>query len=204
MEVFLETHEYVQFVVTDLCKGEITMINKKFIMIPVLIAALLIPQLLFWWLVPEDIVARMVIYIGGTILTLLAGVALFITYWNANIRKISGLVVLVSVLEIAVIVICSLMVMLNVTIRSAIFALVIMGLVHLVCMIPMIASILKSEVVEVVPITVPTEESCTKDRDINQGGSVATNRAKSMITRREMPSGNTSGLVRKAMPPRNR
>lgn len=180
------------------------MTNKKLMMIPVLIAALLIPQLLFWWLVPAAVVARLVIYIGGTILTMSAGGALFTTYWKSNIRKVSGLVALVSALEVGMIVGCSLMVILNVTIRSAVYALVIMGLIHLVCMVPMIISVLIPEVGEVVPIQIPVEDGTAIYRETNHGRNVVTNHDTVMTTRRELSLGGTASAARRELPPRNR
>ena len=63
----------------------------------------MIPQFLFWWLAPVTAVARLAVYIGGTLLTVGIPVTYLITYWNSNLRKSAGLLVVCCVLEAAVV-----------------------------------------------------------------------------------------------------
>lgn len=121
------------------------MANKNYTLIPVLAAIILIPQLLFWWLAPEAAVARLAVYIGGSILTVGIPVAYFMTYWKSNLRKSAGLSIVSFVLEIAVVVISALLLGINATVRTTAFSFVITALTALIVLLPMINSALKAE-----------------------------------------------------------
>lgn len=121
------------------------MTNKNYAMLPVLTAILLIPQLLFWWLAPLTAIARLAIYLGGTLITSAVIATLFVSYWKCGMRKTAGLAVTSGILEIATIIACALMLVVNVTVRSAIYALAITGLIHLIVLVPMVCSVFKPE-----------------------------------------------------------
>lgn len=121
------------------------MAHRNYSLIPVVAAIILIPQLFFWWLAPVAAAARLAVYIGGTVLTVAIPAAYLATYYNSNLRKAAGLAVICFVLEIAVVVLCVLLLALDVSVRSAVFALVITTLVCLIALIPMINAVLKQQ-----------------------------------------------------------
>lgn len=125
------------------------MTNKNYAIIPVLFAFLLIPQLLFWWLAPVAATARFVVYIGGTFIICAVLSTLFLTYWKYGLRKTTGLAIVTGILQFALIGVCALLLALNAAIRSAIYALTITGLVHLICMTPMVSSAVRAEQITV-------------------------------------------------------
>ncbi len=108
--------------------------------IPILISAVLIPQLLFWWLAPAGAGAKVPIFIIGTILTTGIPVICFLTYQNSNIRRSAGLLVAGGILEALTIVISTGLLVFNATGKSAICSLLIMVLISTAALIPMIIS----------------------------------------------------------------
>ena len=121
------------------------MTRKNYSLIPVLAAIVLIPQALFWWLAPAAAPARLAVYIGGTLLTVGIPVAYLVTYWNSNLRKAAGLSVVCCILETAVIAISVLLLGIDVSVRSAVFAFIITSLVCLIALIPLINAALKQQ-----------------------------------------------------------
>lgn len=111
--------------------------------IPILAAIVMIPQLLFWWLAPGAAAARLAVYIGGSLLTLAIPLCWLLTYWNSDLRKTAGLSLVAGVLELAVVVLSAVLLAINVTVRSAVFALLIMALVCLILLLPLICAALK-------------------------------------------------------------
>lgn len=135
-------------------------------MIPVLVAIVMIPQFLFWWLVPVTAAARLAIYIGGTILTVGIPVAYLMTYWNSNLRKTTGLSVACGVLETAVVALSVLLLGINVSVRSAVFAFIITTLVCLIVLIPLISAALKQQRQGVCSAAIPSESISQPAHDI--------------------------------------
>ena len=133
------------------------MTHKNYSVIPVLAAIVMIPQFLFWWLAPETAAARLVVYIGGTILTIGIPVAYLMTYWNSNLRKAAGLSVACCVLETAVVALSALLLGINVSVRSAVFAFIITTLICLIVLIPLISAALKQQRQGVYSATIPAE-----------------------------------------------
>ena len=121
------------------------MTQKNYSLIPVLAAIVMIPQFLFWWLAPVMAVARLAVYIGGTILTVGISVAFLMTYWNSNLRKAVGLSVVCCILEIAVVALSALLLGIDVSVRSTVFAFIITTLVCLIILIPLINATLKQQ-----------------------------------------------------------
>lgn len=177
------------------------MTNKNYTMIPVLIAALLIPQLLFLWLVPYAVVARLAVYVGGTVLTIAATMVLFITYWKCGLRRAVGLAVMVGVLELIVVIACAILVVLDASIRSSVYALSIIGLIHLICMIPMTVSALRPDRVGVSVMQTQLFNDTQEHIDANER-----NAAQHAVPDRTRVRDNagSAGEARKALPPRNR
>lgn len=121
------------------------MTRKNYSLIPVLVAIVMIPQFLFWWLAPVTAAACLAVYIGGTILTIGIPVAYLMTYWNSNLRKVAGLSVVCCVLETTVVALSALLLGIDVSIRSAVFAFIITTLVCLIVLIPLISAALKQQ-----------------------------------------------------------
>ena len=119
------------------------MTRKNLSLIPVLAAIVMIPQLLFWWLAPVTATARLAVYLGGTILTVGIPVAYLMTYWSTNLRKTAGLSVICCALEAAVVVLSALLLWINVSVRSAVFAFIITALFCMIVLIPLINVVLK-------------------------------------------------------------
>lgn len=132
---------------------------KNYSMIPVLAAIAMIPQFLFWWLAPAAAAARLAVYVGGTLLTVGMPVAYLMTYWNSNFRKTAGLSVVCCVLETAVVALSALLLGINLSFRSAVFAFIITTLVCLIALIPMINAVLKQKRQGIYSAAIPAEPS---------------------------------------------
>ena len=144
------------------------MTHRNYSLIPVIVAIVLIPQLLFWWLAPAVATARLAVYIGGTLLTIGIPVAYLLTYWNSDLRKSAGLSIVCGTLEIAIIALSALLLGMDVSRRSAVFALTIMVLVCLIVMIPLINATMKQQVQGLYAANVSTEpnnQSASKVQD---------------------------------------
>lgn len=111
--------------------------NKRFInsLLPAL-GAVLIPQLLFFWIAPEER-CRFAVYPFATVLTI-GNAALCL--WSLNrfgLRRSAGLVVLGHALTFATLVASALLLTFDATLRTTGFVLAISAVLYLVCMIPM-------------------------------------------------------------------
>ena len=170
-------------------------------MIPVLAAIVMIPQFLFWWLAPVTAAARLAVYIGSTILTIGIPVAYLMTYWNSNLRKAAGLSVVCCILETAVVALSALLLGINVSVRSAIFAFIITTLVCLIVLIPLINAALKQQRQGVYSATIPSEPIGQPAHDIqNHSDRSPGGQSHSTIPSRMPRQVPTS----KPLPPRNR
>ena len=182
-------------------KGRIKMTRKNYALIPVLAAIALIPQLLFWWLAPAAAAARLTVYIGGTLLTVGIPAVYLATYWNSNLRKTAGLLAVCGVLEIAVTALAALLLGMHVSVRSAVFALVITALACSIVLIPAVSSVLRQQRQGVYSAAIPVEPGTqpmrdTSDRSLHVPGTQTQNPIPSRAPR-QAPSG-------KPLPPRNR
>lgn len=177
------------------------MTRKNYSMIPVIAAIVMIPQFLFWWLAPVTAAARFAVYIGGTILTIGIPVAYLMTYWNSNLRKAAGLLIVCCVLETAVVALSALLLGINVSVRSAIFAFIITTLVCLIVLIPLINAALKQQRQGVYSAAIPSEPIGQPANDIqNHGDRSPGGQSYSTIPSRMHHQVPTS----KPLPPRNR
>ena len=177
------------------------MTRKNYSLISVLAAIVLIPQFLFWWLAPETATARLAVYVGGTLLTVGIPVAYFITYWNSNLRKAAGLSVVCCILEIAVIVLSALLLGIDVSVRSAVFAFIITTLVCLIALIPLINATLKQQRQGVYSATIPAGPGNQPVRDVQDHG----DRTNSLQPHNPIPSRMPhQSTASKPLPPRNR
>lgn len=177
------------------------MTRKNYSVIPVLAAIVMIPQFLFWWLAPMTAAARLAVYIGGTILTVGIPMAYLMTYWNSNLRKVAGLSVVCCVLETAVVALSALLLGINISVRSAVFAFIITTLVCLIVLVPLISDALKQQRQGVYSATIPAEPIGQPAHDIqNHGDSSPVGQSHSTIHSRMPHQVPTS----KPLPPRNR
>lgn len=177
------------------------MTRKNYSLIPVLAAIVLIPQFLFWWLAPAAATARLAVYIGGTLLTVGIPVAYFVTYWNSNLRKAAGLSVVCGILETAVIALSALLLGIDVSVRSAVFAFIITTLVCLIALIPLINAALKQQRQGVYSAAIPAEPDNQPVRDIQDHSDRATGLQPHNPIPSRIPHQATAG---KPLPPRNR
>ena len=177
------------------------MTRKDYSMIPVLAAIAMIPQVLFWWLAPVTATARLTVYIGGTILTVGIPVAYLVTYWFSNLRKAAGLSVVCCILETAVVVISALLLGIDVSVRSAVFAFIITTLVYLIVLIPLISAVLKDQRQGIYSAAVSVEPSNqSMHNDQNNSDDTVDDQTLNTISR-QMPH---QVPVNKPLPPRNR
>ena len=168
------------------------MTRKNYSLIPVLAAIVLIPQFLFWWLA---------VYIGGTLLTVGIPVAYLVTYWNSNLRKAAGLSVVCCILETAVIAISVLLLGIDVSVRSAVFAFIITTLVCLIALIPLINAALKQQRQGVYSASIPVEPSSQPVREVQD----YSDRAASLQPHNPIPARTPhQTTASKPLPPRNR
>lgn len=177
------------------------MTRKNYSLIPVLAAIVLIPQFLFWWLAPAAATARLAVYIGGTLLTVGIPVAYFVTYWNSNLRKAAGLSVVCGILETAVIALSALLLGIDVSVRSAVFAFIITTLVCLIALIPLINAALKQQRQGVYSAAIPAEPDNQPVRDIQDHSDRATGLQPHNPIPSRIPH---QATARKPLPPRNR
>lgn len=177
------------------------MTRKNYSLIPVLAAIVLIPQFLFWWLAPEAATARLAVYIGGTLLTVGIPVAYLVTYWNSNLRKAAGLSAVCCILETAVIALSALLLGIDVSVRSAVFAFIITTLVCLIALIPLINAALKQQRQGVYSASIPVEPSNQPVCDDQDHSGHATGIQPHNHIPARMPHQATAS---KPLPPRNR
>lgn len=114
--------------------------NTTLATIPVLVSLILIPQLFFFWLAPASAVAKTVVYCIGTGLTIASALTVVITYSLYGLRRSMGTAAAAVALELAAIAVCTVLLILDATIRTAAFALSITALVFLACLMPMVLS----------------------------------------------------------------
>ena len=177
------------------------MTRKNYSLIPVLVAIVLIPQFLFWWLAPAAAAARLAVYIGGTLLTVGIPVAYLVTYWNSNLRKAAGLSVVCCILETAVTALSALLLGIDVSVRSAVFAFIITTLVCLIILIPLINATLKQQRQGVYSASIPVEPSNQPVREVQDYSERAVGLQPHNPIPTHMPHQATTN---KPLPPRNR
>lgn len=180
------------------------MTRKNYALIPVLAAIVLIPQFLFWWLAPAEATARLAVYIGGTLFTVEIPVAYLVAYWNSNLRKAAGLSVVCCILETAVIALSALLLEIDVSVRSAVFAFIITALVCLIALIPLVPLVntaLHQQRQGVYSASIPVEPSSQPVREVQNHSNRATGIQPHNPIPARMPHQTTAS---KPLPPRNR
>ena len=177
------------------------MTRKNYSLIPVLTAIVLIPQFLFWWLAPAAATARLAVYIGGTLLTVGIPVAYFVTYWNSNLHRTAGLSIVCCILEIAIVALSVLLLGMDVSLRSTVFAFIIAFLVCLIALIPLINAALKQQRPGVYSAAVPEGPDNQPIRDVQDHSDRATDFQPHNSIPSRMPCQATAS---RPLPPRNR
>lgn len=177
------------------------MTRKNYSLIPVLAAIVLIPQFLFWWLAPAAATARLAVYIGGTFLTVGIPVAYLVTYWNSNLRKTAGLAVVCCILETVVVALSALLLGIDVSVRSAVFAFIITALVCLIALIPLIYAALNQQRQGVYTAAILEEQGNQPVRDAQDYGDRTTGLQPRNPAPPRMPH---QAAASKPLPPRNR
>ena len=177
------------------------MTRKNYALIPVLAAIVMIPQSLFWWLAPAGAAARLAVYIGGTLLTAGIPAAYLATYWNSSLRTAAGLSVVCCILETAVIALSTLLLGLDASVRSAIFAFITAALVCLILMIPLIHAALKRQRQGVYPAAISAGSGDPPVRAVPDPGDRAAGPHPHAPIPPHMPRQSPAG---KPLPPRNR
>ncbi len=130
------------------------MTHYKYNLIPIIFSAVMIPQLLFWWLAPQNAEAFIPVYIFGTLLTLGIPAGCLFTYFKTDLHRTAGLFVVSSVLEAVTVLIAAVLLAFNQPIRTAIFAFATAALIYLILLIPMITSALRTPVHGIEPVRV--------------------------------------------------
>lgn len=147
------------------------MTDKNYSLFAVLAAIIMIPQLLFWWLAPQEAAARLAVYIGATILTVGIPVAYYVTYRKSNLRKTAGLAIVCCILEIVAVGLSVLLLALNTSVRSAVFAFIITVLICISAITPMISTALKCQTQGVYPASASAEAAARPTGDLQDRGS---------------------------------
>lgn len=173
------------------------MTSKSYSLIPVFAAIVLIPQFLFWWLAPAAATARLVVYVGGTLLTVAIPAVYFVAYWNSNFRKTAGLSAVCCVLEIAVVCLSALLLGIDVSVRSAVFTFIITTLVCLIALIPLLNAALRQPRQGVYSVAIPAQPSHQPMRDIQNHSDCTAGFQPNMRMQHQAPT-------QKPLPPRNR
>lgn len=145
------------------------MTHKNYTLIPLLALVILIPQLLFLWLVPHSADSYWRIWRGFTVLTVGIPGSLFIVCWRTDLRRTGGLAVISGILEMAAIVLTWLLLLLNASQRTVTFVYLLMTMTSLLILIPMIDSVLNPRKTGVFP-SETTEKPSDEESQKQDGG----------------------------------
>lgn len=126
----------------------------KLALLPVVLAFILIPQILFFWLVPSFADSKMIVYYFGTAHTVFSPIIAFAVYCIFGLRKSIGLIVCVGILETITIFSSAFLFAFNVDSNTAIFPMVLLSLLYLICLLPMLLTIINSKCPPVEPINI--------------------------------------------------
>ncbi len=111
----------------------------------VTLSAFVIPQILFYWLAPKGFEAREAIYTFGTLFTAVSAMAGAGCCCKFGLQKGMPSAVVSAVLGVLVTAVCGVLILLNASLRSSIFAMCIFFPLYLMCLVPLIASAGKRE-----------------------------------------------------------
>ena len=88
-----------------------------------MIGVVLLPQLLFFWLAPQDAAARWAVYIVGTVLTFLLTCMSFGVCWYVGVRRGAAMAAVSGVFDAAVVGVCAALLASDASVRTALFSL---------------------------------------------------------------------------------
>ena len=175
--------------------------HRNYAIVPVFSAIILIPQVLFWWFVPADASARLIVYLFGTALTAGIPTVYLGTYIKSSLRMTAGLFIVSGSLYVASIAVSALLLSKNCSMRTAVYSYVIAILVYIIILAPMLNSIMNSHRIGI--NSVDDVDGCgdtlTQETERDTSSAVS-------IERIEPFAGNDMKINpgTKPMPPRNR
>lgn len=102
-----------------------------------MIGVVLLPQLLFFWLAPQDAAARWAVYIVGTVLTFLLTCMSFGVCWYAGVRRAAAMAAVSGVFDAAVVGVCAALLDSDASVRTALFSLGALVLLYIICAAPL-------------------------------------------------------------------
>ena len=102
-----------------------------------MIGGVLLPQLLFFWLAPQDAAARWAVYIVGTVLTFLLTCMSFGVCWYAGARRGAAMAAVSGVFDAAVVGVCAALLASDASVRTALFSLGALVLLYIICAAPL-------------------------------------------------------------------
>ena len=120
--------------------------HRKLTAIPVYIALVLIPQILFFWLAPYTAGNYFAVYIGLSLITAGISTTVFFLYLFCGLRRTAGAGVAGFTFEIAAGIMAVILFSFLTDIRSAIFAYLLLALVAFVFMFPLFCSAMNSRI----------------------------------------------------------
>ena len=86
-----------------------------------MIGVVLLPQLLFFWLAPQDAAARWAVYIVGTVLTFLLTCMSFGVCWYVGVRRGAAMAAVSGVFDAAVVGVCAALLASDASVRTALY-----------------------------------------------------------------------------------
>lgn len=114
------------------------------LILSVALSALAIPQILFHWLVPQQLEARIAIYILGSCFTAASAITGSLCCCKYGFGKGMAAAAAGAVLAIAVMAVCAALAAFEADIRTSIFALSIFFPLYIICLLPLVVSAWKS------------------------------------------------------------
>ena len=110
-----------------------------------MIGVVLLPQLLFFWLAPQDAAARWAVYIVGTVLTFLLTCMSFGVCWSVGVRRGAAMAAVSGVFDAAVVGVCAALLASDASVRTALFSLGALVLLYIICAAPLTTGLEEQE-----------------------------------------------------------
>lgn len=110
-----------------------------------MIGVVLLPQLLFFWLAPQDAAARWAVYIVGTVLTFLLTCMSFGVCWYVGVRRGAAMAAVSGVFDAAVVGVCAALLASDASVRTALFSLGALVLLYIICAAPLTTGLEEQE-----------------------------------------------------------
>lgn len=120
-----------------------------------MIGVVLLPQLLFFWLAPQDAAARWAVYIVGTVLTFLLTCMSFGVCWYVGVRRGAAMAAVSGVFDAAVVGVCAALLASDASVRTALFSLGALVLLYIICAAPLTTGLEEQEPANPAPRRIP-------------------------------------------------